>query len=353
MGKLRTDNLANKLGKLLFFIGTILFAAINVSIFVHYGDISYRGNLRFEFNPVLLSVFSVVLLGCLVFITHFLKRMTMDHRAKCCVLVVMTILHFFILLIIGNELANEPGWNWDEGFSFYNALNLLNGERLSGYFIAYPAGLGTFAVDIFIICLGKLLGFTEVMQYARVAVFLSAVAIEVTVLICANVIKNVLYSKGDNKNSGCVEFLPVFISYLFIPYYFYQLLYYSDTYSLLFVALLTKAYSDYCVKRRQDKSTKTSLFNAGIIVIIAFIGAKIKATLIIVLIAIILSELVNKNFKFVIGSCSIYIGLSLLFSGFLSSINDIVPTKENEEYNDKKFPYTMYIEYGWGGGGFW
>lgn len=112
------------LNKVLFLIGIIIFTFVNISLLVHYGDIRYRGNVRIEFNNTILFLLSVMLLVALLFAARTLKRIHLDNKSKRAFLITAAVLHFFILLIIGNELADAPSTSWDEGCCFYNAQNL-------------------------------------------------------------------------------------------------------------------------------------------------------------------------------------------------------------------------------------
>lgn len=325
-----------KLNKIFFAIGIVIFVFINISLINRYGDISYRGNIRFEFNRGILFASSCLVFIVLLKTADSMKQIILDQKAGFLFLAIASMLHFTILLVIGNELADIPAGNWDEGFCFYNALRLINGEPVTDYFIAYPQGIGTFAVDYFVISAGKRLGFTEVMQYSRMLVFVSAAAIEGTILCCVAAVRNMC-----RGNEAFVEFSAMLISYLFIPYYVYAVLFYSDTYSLVFTALVIKKYTDYCTKQVGQKRKAVYILE---IVLFAFVGAKVKATVGILLIAILINELVRKNYRFVGMSIGIYIVLSVIFSSFLYVMNDKVPTRETDEYY--KYPYTLYLQYG-------
>lgn len=344
-------NIAKKMSKVILLIGVVVFLFVNISLLVHYGDISYRGNVRIEFNNILLFLLSAVLLAMLVFAARALKRIHLDNKSKRAFLITAAVLHFFILLIIGNELADAPAGNWDEGFCFYNAQNLAYGIPLTDYLIAYPAAIGTFLVDYLVICIGKLLGYTETMQFARVCILFSVLSIEGTIWCCMSSVKKLCAEKRLRKdkilhadNDCYIEFIAVIISYLFIPYYFYSLLYYSDTYSLLFTALLIKLYTDYCLLPKEKTAGHRKYIYMVGITLTAFAGAKIKATVAIVLMAILLTELIRKNFKFVLISITSYLVLSFAFAGFLNAVNDDIPTKENGI--SYKYPYTLYLRFG-------
>lgn len=329
-------NILKKLNQLFFLMGAVIFAFINISLLLHFGDINYRGDTRFEFNKILLITIAIVLFLALLLFANFIKNIDLENKAKFLIFAIATILHFIILLIIGNELVDIPDGNWDEGFCFYNALNLLNGASVSDYFIVYPAGIGTFIFDYLIICIGKLLGYTEVIQYSRICIFVSALAIEGTILCSISAVKNIC-----KENQTFIEFLAIVIAYLFIPYYFYPLLFYSDTYSLLFVGIIIKLYTDYCTKKVSKK--RKTIYILGI-VLSAFIGTKIKATVAIILVAILINELIRKNYKCSGMIISIYFVLTIMFSSFLYAINDTVPTIENDE--SYKYPYTLYLQFG-------
>ena len=248
-------NISYKLNKLIFCAGVIVFLFVNISLLIHFGDISYRGSTRFEFNKLILTLISVGLLATLTALAVFLRNLHLDERSKSLIIVAITGLHFFVLLIIGNELANEPGFNWDEGFIFADAQRLLDGTPLSNYFISVPHGVGTLAVDVIVIFLSRLLGYTEIIQIVRVFILANALAIEGTILCCTSVVKSIC-----KRKEGFAEFLVPSMAYLFIPYYFYSLLLYSDTYSLFFSALTIKLYTDYCKHSKSQKDKRKYIY---------------------------------------------------------------------------------------------
>lgn len=337
--KLKNTKIFEILYKLIFFMAILIFAFVNISILVFYGDISYRNCIRFEFNKILLVGSSILMLFVLLMAIKFIRGIELNRNARSFVLAVMTVLHFVILLMIGNELIHVPGENWDEGFCFYNALNLVNDVPLTDYLIRYPAGMGTFIVDYIIILISKLFGLTEIIQYSRMCVFVNVVAIEGTILCSVNVVKKLC----NRKEETTVELTAMLISYLFIPYYFYPLLFYSDTYSVLFAALVIKAYTDYCNIDMQNNKVKRIICVLKI-VLFTFLGGKIKATIVIILMAIMINEFVRRNFKFCTVSIVTYLTLNMMYSCFLYTINGVVPNRENAEYY--KYPYTLYLQFG-------
>lgn len=335
--------ISSSIYKVIFFIGIIEFLFILFSV-VYLGEILPYRNIknRFGFNFILVLSLSISIIILLMMLYHYLCSLSEELIVFIYgkVLKIIFLFHFIIILLLGAVLVSIPESFWDEGFIFQIVNEFINTGMYSGeYFINVPTNITAFFFELPVqTMIYYIIPNASPMQSTIIFMIFNCILIEISISCIIKVARQLLgYKEAILGSCICL---------LFIPYYFYSMLIYTDIFSLPFGIIafyLFVKYNNSIIKKQKYIYLMVFLF-------LGFIGSKLKPTLFIMILAILITVIlkdIKKYYKFVLTVIIFFILGACIFNLVLSSINNIFPTKPTDASH--KYPYTMYILMGLSG----
>ncbi|MSR92685.1 hypothetical protein FYJ33_15265 [Clostridiaceae bacterium WCA-383-APC-5B] len=234
----------------------------------------------------------------------------------------------------------------DFGVIFNQAVKLADIEglnKIGSYFEMYPNNIPLLALMTLWLKLMKLLG---VVNYKISAVILNIIFIDTAVTFFY------LSSKRIFKNNDSIILVMMMI--MFLPFYTYVGMFYTDTMSMPFIAIivyLSTFIGDECTGYKNNYRKIILLVLLGVT---ACLGFKMKATVGILLIAFIIFEIImKKNFKLKMINIGVAL-CSFIITGVIvgNCINLVLPINHKGQ-SEKSLPYTHWVMMGLGKSGYY
>ncbi|MEG2645617.1 MAG: glycosyltransferase family 39 protein [Clostridia bacterium] len=313
----------------------ILFNVVFVIVFVYivcnsifFNDVTF---FRYEPLPVILGVFSYILIFCLI--GYYLKG-----KVKINTKVIVTIVFIVIILvqIMSAYLYRvEPGWDVKDLFD--NAGKYIHGSAFDlKYLYNYSNNLAMQMIIIFIFIIAELFKISAYSLSMGFNIILIDIAI-FFMYLCAKK----LYGK---KNA----IISLFFIALMTPIYLYVPIIYTDSFSMLFPILILYIYLIACEKTKKIDRNILYVFLA----IVSFIGIKIKATVAIIVIAMFIVHLIYNKTKTIIPLMISFITVFILFTIIFNYlIYGIFKDWNKDSFEKNSFPITHWIMMGMTGNG--
>lgn len=242
-----------------------------------------------------------------------------------CVLALMAV----IQLLAARSLAVEP--SWDFGGVYVSAREYVNYGRVithEHYFERFYNNAGLLMLEIVYFKLLTLLGFTP---YIGWGILLNVALIDAAILFM------LLFCRKVWGNARAA--LVLAISFCFLPYYLYAPIFYTDSISMVFLTL--PLYLFACLIKAKRRPVRLAL--AVAIGLIFSFGMKVKATVAIMLVAMLLYVIFNFGIKriaaFFLAVLLPFAGFSVLFDGQVRRMGIV---KEEQELTFK-FPTEYWL----------
>ncbi len=240
---------------------------------------------QFLLSNIKLLIIGIIVLTVLVFIYNkFVKKCVERLTKKQCniLLLVYFVITFSMQIYLIKKIFFLTGWDVGQlrgaSYLLVQGVKLNNGNGYNAYFLTYPNNVFLLFIYVVLMKIATTLNINPNLLLSIV----SALSVNISCLLTVKVIAQIT----KNKNM-CV--LGAFFCFIFLLFSPWIVIPYSDTYAMLFTISVIYVYvsKDYINRNLQ-------IF---LIIVLAFIGYKIKPTVIIVLIAIILIELWKWIFK--------------------------------------------------------
>lgn len=260
----------------------------------------------------------------------YVRFHTVTDRQFAFVLILTTMLTMLLQVFISYYLQVRP--SWDFGGVFISAREYVYEGRIithEHYFERFPNNNGILMLEILFFKLIHKLGF-GIQVYHGIALNI--------IFINAAVIFMVLFCRKMWGNTKALLFLV--ISFFFLPYLLYTPIFYTDTLSMVFVSAPLYLFACYL---KQETTAGKVLIPIAMGLLLSF-GVKVKGTVAILLIAIIIYIVFNFSFKKIVAAVLLvlipFVSFSYLFDRNIERMNIV---KENAL--DFKFPpeYWLYM----------
>lgn len=297
----------------------IVFGIIFIGFFIY--DIS----VYCDVNPYISVLSGIIILGIWILIYKKILNKANDWSIKKeIIMIIISFLTIFgMQLIVLKYLRVNPGWDFGVIFSNAKSFVLYGDRMLEGYepwyFQRFPNNILIFVIYVIITKIGYILNFP---QMTLPLIIFNIIVVNFSILL--------LYLYLRKKYDKKIAYFGLILSIFFTPLYLYTTIFYSDTLSLPFGICLIYLYTFYNDKNSWKKNT----FLFILMSIITYIGIKIKMTVVIVFIAILIDMFLNKKLKnFVFQTISflvIFFSLNFLFT---------ITIENNEKF---KFKYNDY-----------
>ncbi len=226
---------------------------------------------------------------------------------------------------------------YDQGLYILQTGQFKAHPDLNYYFIKYPNNVPFCLFEVSYMWLLKSFGYNG--DIITAINFLNIFFIDLGILLSVNLVRKI---KG-NKHALMFFIMCALsaVTYFYVPFF------YSDTFSLFIVAgILTLIYN---LKNSILKhNNKKMIINSILLGILFFIGYKIKATIIIIFIALIMYFVLSKN----INKKKMIVSLLIIFTLFSTQIiiynNNIEKLNifDHTVYDEENYPYTHWIYMG-------
>ncbi len=314
----------NKLIKLFYVVFGILFFFLLINI--PFKEISTLYNIK-SYVFVLLSF---PLLGVLIWYYNFVKK----RKGNKLLIVIPILLFIAISLFIAFTFDVPLGWDYEIVFNrakcyVKNSCKLSNAES-AGYFQYFPNNIPIFMVLASVNKIVSLFGFHQYFLSTKLTNFL---------FLLLTVVFTFLYIKKKFGIKKATFSLLLFI--LYVPFYLYIPVFYSDTLSVLFGPLLLYVSLYFESNKKYNRIISYILFT-----VFSFVGCKMKMTIIFIPIsimaALICKKIDRKKLFFFFVFLVTFVSLSKIYDYYIFD-KDIFSAKYN---NYGKIPYTHWIMMG-------
>lgn len=333
MKKLKNINQA--LYKIFLFVFSFTFSMIIISIIFNKSVYNYS-----SVAIISLIIFFTVII-CLCYYV-FLKKEAFFQRHFNKTLIIFTLIMFSIQLIAGYSLRFEPVFDLEaiyQGAKQWASTGTF-GTYSSGtcnelYFYVFPNNLGglTFLTLVF-----KLFSLLKIRDTFAAAMIVNGLMSVGTMVITSLICKKLLGVRF------AITALLLFL--LSPPFYFIAPVFYTDSLTMIFPAA---AFYLFILSLEEKNKLKLALYYISISVIAA-VGALIKFTVLIVIIAILIFLICKKNFRrfLALGTTAVFI-ISAMIMGFNGYIYSNHLDKEIAKQTNA--PYSYWLAVGFNGNG--
>ncbi len=309
--------------------GVLTLILINTVVFNPYYTMLYGSNVWRILSGTLISV--LMLWGIDLAIRRHLSTLEAKYsRILACFCGLMTV----ILILFGYYLEFKPindieavfegAKDWAVSGSF--ARNSI----YKSYFSRYPHNIGMTA---FLTVLFKICQALEIQNLFMAATVLNAVLC-IGMMMCAiDILRRFSGVRG--------ALLGLTLLSMNLPFAFCAASIYTDAYSLVFPPMILWSY----LKMRDAASWPLVFRYALLTAAVAFVGSLIKATVVIMLIAVLIELLVKRKWKPLV---ILSIGATIIFSGGYAAWNQMIYNHHipKTELQREKFPVMFWLMMG-------
>lgn len=288
-------------------------------------NIGFMGINNDYLIPIILVIISIVYIKLIFkFSNKVLSKNNINYDKLA---IILTILSFAVMLILSHIIQALP--KNDLATVIAEAKNLEHTNTISDihYFSRYPNNLGILYIVAYIY---RLANFLHINGFSLAYIF-SALSVSLSFYFTYLSIKKV----GGNKSA-----LVLLIYLIFNPvFYLYVTYYYNDVFALLLISLL----SYLIIITKDEEINKKRIINYILIGLLSYIGFKIRAVVIFVLIAFYLISCFTKKTSYILKmTLLIVIGFSIGYLVNFGVSNSFDFTINKEETNS----FTHFIMMG-------
>ena len=322
----------NKLYNLFLMMFQLVFVVILV------GTIFDNKSLVLKTTSPIIVILGFIIFGLALILLYKLINKKIDNNISLKKEIIISVIIFGIIfisqIIYAYYMKAYPGWDWNDIFSSAQNYVLNNKTAIDWeYFKLFPNNYGMLYLEILLFKILNIFNIaksTTALIYATIAV--NIILIDIAIILTYLTIRNMLGKKQ--------AIFSLIIMLLNNAFFVYIPVFYTDTVTMLFpIAIL------YCYSLWDKKQNNNWLL--VIISVTTIVGIKIKFTVIIMLIAIVIDMFMKNKFKKIIKPISI-LAVSMLLLYFLTSFIEtrlnIFPYDISK--NNKQMPYTHWIMMG-------
>ncbi|WP_286669488.1 hypothetical protein [Thomasclavelia cocleata] len=323
----------NKLGHSL---GIVLLMCVvtTISFYFWIGGIYFSSyDLNNKYNMIIVPIVIIMVFVLMYFLYKKIKQIDLENKRKY-----YLILTIIAIVIVGLQIysiyAIRVKPSWDFGVVHREAISLAtktNQITNTSYFSTYT---NNNLMLLMLTGIYKLLGWFNINNYTIASCFINMLMIDIPLVINYFSVKRLF---GRN-----MVIMFMVLTMFCLPIYTYVPIFYTDTYPMIWGSLIVLLY----IKINQTNSIKEKYIEAVLIGVCALIGFELKATILILLVAVILHYLfINEGMKK-------FIIIALVIASFISSMfvyNKVIDSTNlfNElDYEAEALPYIHWVMMG-------
>lgn len=302
--------------------------------YILYNAIFHNGLNLFTWNKTIVIIGVIINIAILLFIYKIISK---KEKINIKIIIpISLVLIFAFQCYVGYLFRVQPNWDMKELFN--GATNYINGgQEYINYLYRYPNNI---AIQIIYITLFKVADFIKIVSHYDIAMLFNIIMMDIALLFTFLVSKKMF----DDKRALIIFMMVAFMT----PTYLFSTIIYTDTISMMFPLLILYLY--LLAKETKEIKRKCVLYTAMGITIC--IGISIKATIIIVPIAILIYEIIKMDKKELFTMISVVtISIIICFLFEMLFVRIVFSNWDNEEYNRERFPLTHWIMMGLGDAG--
>ena len=307
---------------------TIEILFLIVFVFIVLGGLFYKNQQYMPSNQlfVIISAFGWFII--FIFLYKWLcKTEIVNFKNIKGILIIIFVLFFMLQVFVAREIAVYPTWDFGDNYNIARNYVLYGTTDFShsysnNYFLIFAL--------IFIYRISYLIGFVN---FSVLSILLNIVFIDLSIFIVYLVVKKLC----DIRTA----LFAVLICLFSTPFLFYTPIFYSDTLTLFIPILMF-----YLVILLNDNNSKKKTFLLIIsLSILAFLGYKMKASILVCFVAILIYWFFqNKSFKEKFGDIVLcFLIILVLFLSFNAFEKNFM---KNASAVGKNFPKTHWIMMG-------
>ena len=269
---------------LIILFGLMMIGIVLVDLFVAGRSTRVQVRIHPLSNLSLLVIALFTLIVLIIFYKKLLKKyVDLLNKKQCSILLMFYFLVAFALQIfLIKKIFFLTGWDVGQlrcaADQAAQGLKFQSGNEYNYYFSFYPNNVFILFISTIITKVAYIIGMDSHLLLSIVG----ALSVNVSIILLVKIVGLITHNKHL-----CV--LAIFISTIFIMFTPWIIIPYSDTYAMFFTTVVLYVYL--------NKDNLNKYVSAFFIVLFAFIGYKVKPTVIIVLIAIILIEVWKNLFN--------------------------------------------------------
>ncbi len=322
-----------KIGELFIKILIIIFIALMLGI-VFMAITNYEVIL-FKFNSIVLIL---GIIGYLILIRLAYNKLIPKIENNKYIPYILMGVFTILCLTISMILRVNP--SWDMGTVFNIAVDFANtGHIDSNYLYQFPNNI---MISLIYCVLFKIMSIIKITNYITVATIFNSLVVSATVFLTYQISKRIF----DNKKALMFLIIALFTT----PLYLYGAIYYTDTLSMLMVAMIVYFYILLQDINKESKVTK--IFLSILLGVLLVVAIKVKITSIFIvlgyLVYIILSGQIKKVIKF---ETLIVVATMIIISSLYGLVVNKKIINNDELNNSLKIPITNWIMIGLKGTG--
>lgn len=306
---------------LFYFIMTVVFSYITYNVLFH------NNHKLINIKPYSLLVTAIIYVVSIILINKLLTKYIKNERklfiTSFIVFILIQLLFAFIFVVVPS---------WDFGEIFASAINSATGEEplyKSSYFYIYNNNMGYGLLLSILFSLINLFEINSPVVFGAAGILLNILFIDIAIIYIYKTIRKYLSS----------EYIKIFILLLllFTPYITYTPIFYTDTLVLPFAA----ASIYYLLDVIDKKYTTKKLLFIGLLI---GLGYCIKQTMIIILIAFIISYLLVFNKETVKVKLLNILKILIIFIIPIILLNIYVNMNfDQKKLNEKSIPISHWL----------
>lgn len=325
--------LINKLGHSL---GIILLMSVITTITIYFwlGGVYFSSyNLNNPYNMVIVPLSIIIVFVLMYFLYKRVKQIDLSNKRRYH-LVLISIIAVIIGLQLYSIYAIRVKPSWDFGVVHREAIRLATNKSQitnTSYFSTYT---NNNLMLLMLTAIYKFLGWFNISDYTTVSCFINVLMIDMSLVINYFSVKRLF---------DCNMVIMFMILTMFcLPVYTYVPIFYTDTYPMLWGSLIVLLY----IKINQTTKIKEKYIEAILIGIFALIGFELKATILILVVAIVF------HYLFTNVGIKKFIIIALVLVSFITSLtiyNQIIDQTNlfNElDYEAEALPYVHWVMMG-------
>lgn len=298
--------------------------------FIILGSIFIKNHLFNPDNQLFLILAVIVWLCIFIFVFKKIKNLPeFSKKYRFSLIFGILFIFFIIQIFIANELKVTPTWDFGGNF------DAASKQALSGGYLdlnhLYPNNYFLIYCLTFVYNIANFFNYTD---FLTLSIIINIIFIDLSIFLVYLCVKKIL---GFNY-----AFFALLMCMFCSPFITYTPIFYSDTLSMFVPVLMFYICINICNENSLLKNV-VFLFCLGIV---TFIGYKIKASILVVLVAIFIYWLFkNINFKEKLFNVVIVIAsLMILIIGY--NFTEKIILKHVVNVDENPFPYTHWIMMG-------
>lgn len=323
----------NKLGHSL---GIILLMCVITTITIYFwiGGVYFSSyNLDNPYNMIIVPITIILVFVLMYFLYKKIKQIDLKNKH-----IYYSILTAIAIVIVGLQLysiyAISVKPSWDFGVVHREAIRLATNKSQitnTSYFSTYT---NNNLMLLMLSAIYKFLGWFNISNYTTASCFINVLMIDIPLVINYFSVKRLF-----NRN---MVIMFMILTMFCLPVYTYVPIFYTDTYPMIWSSLIVLLY----IKINQTTNIKEKYIEAVLIGVCALIGFELKATILILVVAIIL------HYIFTNAGIKKFIIIALVLVSFITSLtiyNQIVDRTNlfNElDYEAEALPYVHWVMMG-------